>query len=174
MELYIILGAAIFAVSAVVAFVTKAVSNNHVFAHLFLFPCVFLVSRLPLAEFPTHLMMAGVMFIVGFIAFYLKWFEGGAARALILLGLWAPSWAFLGEGLMYGFIAVGAGGLIVMLLKLSDKVEFAAIVFASFCGLFAYQYSELPSQPPMQIEDAHIKSNSTVALRGLSETVQQP
>ena len=174
MELYFILGAAIFAVSAAVSFATKSVSNNHFLAHLFLFPLVYLLSGLPLIDIPTHLLLAGVMAIAGYIAFYLKWCGGGVSRALIILGLWAPSWAFLGNGLMYTGMAGGVAALLVIGLKTSDRVEYAAIIFACCCGLLVYQHQELPNNTLKQVENTQNVSGPSLALRGLSKNSRTP
>lgn len=160
MTLYLLIAGVIFIISTVITFLSKAVSNQHFLAHLVLFPIIYITCGLPVQQIGLQFLAAGLMLIIGFVAFVYFHIGGGAARALIIAALWVPGFGLLFEYLTIALIIIGAICLIDYLIRRLDRVDhFATLVFA-ICSVFLfYQYdvqtkqSQILVTPDTQTQD---------------------
>jgi len=167
MSLYLIIAALILAISTALTFSSKAVTNKHWLSHLFLFPVVYVLCGLPLDQIGINFLIAGLMFLVSFLAFFYKLIEGGVSRAFVIVALWVP-----GPAMFFNYFAVTlmAGGLVALIaLKFSksNKIDhFATLVFACCSAFLFYQY-DLQAKYPHEVVTAQIQMDQTIpSLRG--------
>lgn len=93
---------------AIVSDFTRLRIANWIPATLVALFLVYALLRLDVAKFQSHLLLAGIVFALGFIMFVLGWIGGGDVKLLTALTLWAgPSYGSdllvmttLGGGLM--------------------------------------------------------------------------
>lgn len=93
---------------AIVSDFTRLRIANWIPATLTVLFLIYAVLRLDVSTFKDHLMLAGIVFVAGFVSFVLGWIGGGDVKLLTALTLWAgPSYGpdllimtTLGGGLM--------------------------------------------------------------------------
>lgn len=152
MTLYLLIAAAILIISTAITFSSKAVTNQHLLAHLILFPIVYIVSGLPLEQMGAQFIAAGVAFILGILAFIFLKIGGGAARALIIVVLWVPDHSLLVDYFFAVSMGIFALAAIEYLIIKSGRIDhFATLVFAVCSGFLFYQYDLEGKDPSKQV-----------------------